>query len=159
MLQLPEMEEIHTRISASCRLLTPLRRGCDRSAGWAQTQHPFLFWFQDLKESGSVQTPWAPINSKRLCYHYVHVPSEFAPVVMHSSVCFRIEMCGWNLRTGRCASKLWKGISAVLRGDLVKRRGSRKPTLIPWNWSPESPQKHLTLMIQCGAPNEKCPGY
>lgn len=124
-----------------------------------QTQHPILFWFQDLKESGSVQTPWASINSERLGYHCVPVPSEFAMMVMHSSVCFRIKTHGWNPRTGRYTSKLWKGTSAIPWGDLVKHRSTRKPTLIPWNWLLESPQKHLPLMIQCGVPNEKCLGY
>jgi hypothetical protein len=34
MLQFPEMEEAHTRISASCGLLVSLRKGRDRASGW-----------------------------------------------------------------------------------------------------------------------------
>lgn len=37
--------------------------------------------------------------------------------------------------------------------------GFGKTALILWNQALESPRKHLPLMIQCGVPNEKWPGY
>lgn len=51
--EFPEMGEIRTSIPTNCWLLAPPRRECDMPAE-AQTWHPFLLEYQNLRESRGV---------------------------------------------------------------------------------------------------------
>lgn len=150
--EFPEMEDMHTRISTSYRLLAPLRKECDMTAAWNSDPASFSALVPGPERQwGSVQMLWAPGNSKRLSHLCVHVLSEFATMTMHCSVCLGIKKCGWNPRTSRCIFKLQKRISPIPWGNLVNHRGSGNHHLssATGHWNPHESTCHWWSSVGC----------